>query len=84
MKVEVSYGANSLHHLASFSIAPSHLEHTTETIIVTDLYPEKLEGNEPEELEVVPWRLSDINGLLATGECTEAHSIAALFMAVEH
>jgi ADP-ribose diphosphatase len=84
LKEEVGYGANNLHHLASFSIAPSYLEHMTDIIIATDLYPEKLEGDEPEELEVVPWPLSNINGLLATGECTEARSIAALFMTVEH
>ena len=44
----------------------------------------KLEGDEPEELEVVPWQLSDINSLLETGECTEARSIAALYMAYEY
>ena len=84
LKEEVGYGARHLHHLSSFSIAPSYLEHMTEIIIATDLYPEKLDGDEPEELEVVPWLLSDINGLLATGECTEARSIAALFMAFEY
>ncbi|CAG7855829.1 partial ADP-ribose diphosphatase, partial [biofilm metagenome] len=84
LKEEIGYGANNLLHLTSFSIAPSYLEHMTEIIIASDLYPEKLVGDEPEELEVIPWRLSNINGLLATGECTEARSIAALFMAVEH
>jgi ADP-ribose diphosphatase len=84
LKEEVGYGANNLLHLSSFSIAPSYLEHMTEIILATELYPEKLEGDEPEELDVVPWKLSDINGLLATGECTEARSIAALFMAFEY
>ena len=84
LKEEVGYGAKNLHHLTSFSLAPSYLEHTTEIILATDLYPEKLEGDEPEELEVVPWLLADINSLLATGECTEARSIAALFMTVEY
>jgi ADP-ribose diphosphatase len=84
LKEEVGYGARHLHHLSSFSIAPSYLEHMTEIIIATDLYAEKLLGDEPEELEVVPWKLANINSLLATGECTEARSIAALFMAFEH
>lgn len=84
LKEEVGYGAKNLHHLTSFSLAPSYLEHMTEIIVASDLYPEKLEGDEPEELEVVPWRLSEINSLLATGECTEARSIAALFMAYEY
>ncbi|MGZ5054311.1 MAG: ADP compounds hydrolase NudE [Methylobacter sp.] len=84
LKEEIGFGARSLHHLSSFSIAPSYLEHMTEVIIAQDLYAEKLEGDEPEELEVVPRKLSRINELLATGECTEARSIAALFMALEY
>jgi len=84
LKEEVGFGARKLHHLSSFSIAPSYLEHTTEIIIAQDLYAEKLPGDEPEELDVIPWKLSNINELLATGECTEARSIAALFMTLEY
>jgi ADP-ribose diphosphatase len=65
-------------------LAPSYLEHTTEIIIAQDLYAEKLPGDEPEELEVISWKLRKINDLLATGECTEARSIAALFMTLEY
>jgi ADP-ribose diphosphatase len=84
LKEEVGYGARQLHHLSTFSLAPAYLEHTIEIIIAQDLYPEKLQGDEPEELEVVPWKLSEINALLMTGECTEARSIAALFMAADY
>lgn len=84
LKEEIGYGARQLHQLSSFSIAPQYLQHTTDIILATDLYPEKLPGDEPEELEVIPWKLSGINALLATGDCTEARSIAALFMAYEH
>jgi ADP-ribose diphosphatase len=84
LKEEIGYGAGQLHQLSSFSIAPQYLQHMTEIILATGLYPEKLPGDEPEELEVVPWKLSDINALLTTGECTEARSIAALFMAIEY
>lgn len=84
LKEEVGFGARKLHHLSSLSLAPSYLEHTTEIVIAQDLYAEKLPGDEPEELDVIPWKLSNINALLATGECTEARSIAALFMTVEY
>ncbi|MDD1614738.1 MAG: ADP compounds hydrolase NudE [Methylococcaceae bacterium] len=84
LKEEVGFGARKLHHLSSFSLAPSYLEHTTEIIIAQDLYAEKLPGDEPEELEVISWKLRKINDLLATGECTEARSIAALFMTLEY
>ncbi len=80
LKEEVGYGAEQFHHLSTLSIAPAYLEHTIDAVIAEQLYIEKLEGDEPEELEVVPWKLSEIDALLATGECTEARSIAALFM----
>ena len=84
LKEEIGYGAKKLHLLNSLTLAPAYLEHSIDVIIASDLYPEKLEGDEPEELEVVPWSLSNISGLLATGECSEARSIAALYMAVDY
>jgi len=84
LKEEIGYGAHSLTHLSSFSIAPSYLEHMTEIILAEDLYAEKLSGDEPEELEVVAWNINRIGALLATGECTEARSIAALFLVKEY
>ena len=60
------------------------MEHITEIVIAQDLYAEKLAGDEPEELEVIPWKINNINELLATGACTEARSIAALFMTLEY
>jgi ADP-ribose diphosphatase len=83
LKEEVGYGARKLLHLTTVSIAPGYLEHTTDIILARDLYEEKLPGDEPEELEVVPWNLFDLPALLATGECTEARSIAALFLTKE-
>jgi len=84
LKEEVGYGAKSLHHLSSLSIAPSYLEHMIDIVIAQELYEEKLEGDEPEELEVIPWKLDNIQGLLETGECTEARSIAALYMTKDY
>jgi ADP-ribose diphosphatase len=49
-----------------------------------NLYPEKLEGDEPEELEVVPWRLTDYQQLLAANDFNEARSIAALLLVKDH
>lgn len=80
---EVGYGAHSLHHLTSFSLAPGYLGHFTHVVLARDLYPQQISGDEPEPLEVVPWRMSDLNHLLARDDCTEARSIAALFMTRE-
>ncbi|QPK65642.1 ADP compounds hydrolase NudE [Methylomonas sp. LL1] len=81
LKEEVGYGARRLRHLHTVSLAPAYLEHTIDIILAEDLYPEKLAGDEPEELEVIPWSIYDIDKLMATGECSEARSIAALYLA---
>lgn len=84
LKEEVGYGAKKLHHLHTVSLAPAYLQHTIDIVLAQDLYPEKLTGDEPEELEVVAWPLNDIAGLLASGECSEARTIAALYLTAEY
>jgi ADP-ribose diphosphatase len=56
----------------------------THVVIARDLYPERLEGDEPEELEVVEWKMSELHTLLAQPDVTEGRSIAALFIAREY
>jgi len=80
LKEEIGFGAKRLQRLHTLSLAPGYLEHTIDIILAEDLYPEKLTGDEPEELDIVPWKLNEIDRLLATGECSEARSIAALYL----
>jgi ADP-ribose diphosphatase len=80
---EVGYGANKLEHIHSFSIAPGYLSHHTHIVLASDLYPNRIEGDEPEEIEVVPWKLADMDRLLQQEDFTEARSIAALFLVRE-
>ena len=84
LKEEVGYGAKTLHYLTSLSLAPSYMEHRIDVIIAEDLYQENLLGDEPEELEIVPWKITDISSLLAGGECSEARSIAALYLTLDY
>ena len=80
---EVGYGANDLIHLTALTLAPGYLGHHTQIVLAQDLYEQRCDGDEPEELEVVPWRLSELGDLLMRDDCTEARSIAALFMVRE-
>ena len=80
---EIGQAAHTLRHITSLTVAPGYLSHTTHVILAQDLYPCKALGDEPEEIEVVPWKLSQLNELLQCDDCTEARSIAALFMVKE-
>lgn len=83
LKEEVGYGARRLRIVGKLSLAPTYMSHQTHVILAQDLYPERLMGDEPEELEVVPWRLDELHTLVQRDDCTEGRSIAALFMTRE-
>jgi ADP-ribose diphosphatase len=80
---EIGYASRSLEHLTSLTLAPGYLGSTTHIILAQDLYPQRCEGDEPEEIEVVPWSLSRLDELLRDNACTEARTIAALYMVRE-
>jgi ADP-ribose diphosphatase len=84
MKEEIGYGARDLIELTRLSLAPGYMTHITWIVLARDLYPEKLEGDEPEELEVVPWPLADLRSLTAREDCTEGRTIAALYIARDY
>lgn len=78
---EVGYGANDIQLLKPVTLAPGYMGHRTNLLIARDLYPARLEGDEPEPLEVVPWKLVDLPQLIASDECSEGRSLLALFLA---
>jgi ADP-ribose diphosphatase len=83
LKEEAGYGARSLQVLRSLSLAPSYMSQQTHMVLARDLYPERLPGDEPEELEVVPWKLARLHELILRDDFSEGRSIAALFIARE-
>lgn len=84
LKEEAGYGARKLSVLRSISLAPTYMSHQTWLVLAEDLYPERLAGDEPEELEVVPWKLDALHELMLLEECSEGRSLAALFIAREY
>lgn len=84
LKEEVGKGARKLTLLTQFTAMPGFMSHGTDIVLAQDLYDEKLEGDEPEPLEVIPWRLDRLYELALREDCTEARSIAALYMARDY
>ena len=78
---EVGYGARELHDIHTVSMAPAFFNAKMNIVIAKDLFEQRLEGDEPEELEVIPWSIKDKDALLAREDFVEARCIAALFLA---
>lgn len=80
---EIGFGARKLQLLRSLTEAPGYFRHETHVVLAEDLYPDSRPGDEPEPIELVPWRLDRLHDLLDHPECTEARSIAALYIVRE-
>jgi ADP-ribose diphosphatase len=83
LKEEAGHGARSLRVLRMLSMSPSYMTQQTHLVVARDLYPERLPGDEPEDLEVVPWKLDALHELMLREDCSEGRSLAALFIARE-
>lgn len=80
LQEEFGFGAKQLTYLKTVTLAPGYMGHLTHIILAQDLYPSQLEGDEPEPIEIVPWRLDNINELLARKDFSDSRSIAAILM----
>ena len=83
LKEECGFGARRLETLRMITLAPIYMSHAIHLVLAQDLYPKRLPGDEPEELEVVPWKLDNLHELMLREDCSEGRSLAALFIVRE-
>lgn len=83
LQEECGFAAERLEELGHLTLAPGYMTHRTHVILARDLYPSRLPGDEPEEIEVLRWPWDDLAGLIGREDCTEGRTIAALYMARE-
>ena len=81
LKEEAGYGARQLSEIHTVNMAPNFFNSEMRIVVARDLYEQSLEGDEPEPLEVVTWKLSELDALLERDDFIEARCIAALFLA---
>ncbi|MGL1956003.1 MAG: ADP compounds hydrolase NudE [Colwellia sp.] len=84
LKEEISYGSEQLQFVTQVMMGPAFFNAKMDIFIATHLYSAQLAGDEPEELEVVPWPIKNYKDLLSQGDFKEARSIAALMLMIDY
>jgi len=77
---EVGYESAKLTLLKQLSLAPGYMGHVTTIVLAEDLSERREPGDEPEEIEVVPWKIENIDALLERDDFAEGRSVAALYL----
>ncbi|CAM4052659.1 MULTISPECIES: ADP compounds hydrolase NudE [Shewanella] len=84
LQEEIGFGARKLTHLMELSLAPGYFASKMQIFVAEDLYESRLQGDEPEPIEVVRWPLSQWSELLLEDDFSESRSVSALFLAQKH
>ncbi|MEA3304047.1 MAG: ADP compounds hydrolase NudE [Pseudomonadota bacterium] len=83
LQEETGYAAAELRYLHKFNIAPGYICHTSHAVVATGLTPSPLQGDEPEQLEIIPWKLANLDKLLRHPDFTDARAIATLLLGLK-
>ena len=81
---EVGYGARRLTCLKRLYLSPGYMENALDVYLAEGLYQQRLEGDEPEPIEVVPYPLSQLSELMLREDFCEGRAVAALYLARDH
>lgn len=81
LKEEAGFGAKRLVELKKISLAPGYFNAHMHIFLAFDLYAERLEGDEPEPLEVIHWPVDDHLQLLDNQNFCESRSVAGVLLA---
>lgn len=84
LQEEIGFASRKLTHLKTLSLAPGYFSSKMHIFVAEDLYPSKLEGDEPEPIEVIPWALDNWQQLLDHDDFTESRSVSALFLTEQY
>lgn len=80
---EIGHLPSEVKLLDSVSLAAGYMTHHTHIVLATGLTPQVAEGDEPEPLEVVPWKIADWQGLITHPDFSEGRAYAALMLVLK-
>ncbi len=78
---EAGFGAGRMDTLSKLTMAPSYFSSKMNVVVARELYPKRLQGDEPEPLPQIRWPVADMLALLNEPDFNEARNVSALFLA---
>jgi ADP-ribose pyrophosphatase len=80
---EIGFAARRLDTLTTLFTSPGYVRESIVIYLARDLHPETAEGDEDENMQVVPMTLAESLAACLDGRITDGKTIAALFLARE-
>tara|TARA_B100001769_G_C22001879_1_gene538405 strand:- start:135 stop:662 length:528 start_codon:yes stop_codon:yes gene_type:complete len=80
LQEEIGYKSSNLKHIYTIDLAPGYINHQTHIVLAKDLSPSELNGDEPEELEVIEMPLNRIKENLLKYNNIDSRVLASLYI----
>jgi ADP-ribose diphosphatase len=80
LKEEAGFGARTLEHLTELSLSPGYMSQKIQVVLATELYEERLPGDEPEPMGVDKVNLRELSSLIQHPQFSEGRALAALYL----
>jgi len=80
LKEEAGFGARQLEHITELSLSPGYMSQKIQVVLATELYEERLEGDEPEPMRVDRVNLRELSQLVQNEQFSEGRALAALYL----
>lgn len=77
---EIGFAANQLEYLRKIAVAPGYTNFHTHIVVASGLYPSRLAGDEPEQLDVLQVPLNELDTLLERDDFIESRSLLGLYL----
>jgi ADP-ribose pyrophosphatase len=84
LQEEIGYKPGKLVRLGGFFSAPGYATEYLHIYLAIDLTPGRLHAEDTDEIELVKVKLSEVIGLIDSGQIEDAKSIAGLLMYLEY
>ena len=80
LQEEIGYKSNKLTHIHKLPLAPGYITHQTDIVLAEDLIPSKLEGDEPEEINIIECNISEVENFIQKNQNIESRAIASIYL----
>ena len=78
LQEEIGYKSDNIKYIQSLYLAPGYIDHITYMMLADKLSPSSLTGDEPENLEIIRVKLSEINLFLDQQKIVDSRVYAAI------
>ena len=80
LQEEIGYKSNNIELLYLLDLAPGYINHKTNIVLASSLVPSKLKGDEPEDLDIVRCKISDVAKFLSNEKNIDSRVLSSLYI----